>query len=131
MQIILLVIHGRTHTRRNNNMTERLDLYIAGPMRGYPQHNFPAFHTAAKKWGNNPAIGTVYNPAKMDEDDGFIGTSVSLDGKDHLKACMQRDLMAVLKSDAMVMLHGWEKSDGARVEHSLAVYLGLVIFYES
>jgi hypothetical protein len=112
-------------------MTERLNLYIAGPMRGYPQHNFPAFHTAAKKWGNNSAIGTVYNPAQMDEDDGFIGTSISLDGKDHLKACMQRDLMAVLKSDAMVMLHGWEKSDGARVEHALAVYLGLVIFYES
>jgi hypothetical protein len=111
--------------------TEKLDLYIAGPMRGYPKHNFPAFHTAAKRWGNNPAIGIVYNPAQMDEEDGFVGTSVSLDGKDHLKACMQRDLMAVLKSDAVVMLHGWEESNGARVEHSLAVYLGLVIFYES
>ncbi len=111
--------------------TERLALYIAGPMRGYPHHNFPAFHTAAAKWEKNPAIGIVYNPAKEDEDEGFIGTSVSLDGKDHLKECMRRDLLLILKSDALVMLHGWEKSDGARVEHALAVYLVLIIFYES
>jgi hypothetical protein len=31
----------------------------------------------------------------------------------------------------MVMLHGWEHSEGARVEHSLATYLGMPIFYES
>jgi Domain of unknown function (DUF4406) len=112
-------------------MTNALDLYIAGPMRGYANHNFPAFHEAAKKWERNSAIGRIYNPAKMDEDEGFIGTCMSLDGREHLKACMERDVAAVLKSDAMLMLRGWEKSDGARVEHALAVYLGLAIFYES
>lgn len=111
--------------------TTKLTVYIAGPMRGYPKHNFPAFHAAAKKWGKNPMIGAVINPAELDEQEGYDNTDISLDSKEHLKSCMKRDLNALLDADAIVMLRGWEKSDGAVVEHSLAVYLQLVIFYES
>jgi hypothetical protein len=66
----------------------------------------------------------------MDENAGFCASSISLDSKEHLRSCMKRDLDAIMKSDALVMLHGWETSEGARVEHALAVYLGLSIYYE-
>ena len=110
---------------------EKLVLYIAGPMRGYANHNFPAFYTAAHKWRKNPLVGTIINPAEMDEKEGYHNSSPILDSREHLRSCMKRDLNAILEADALVMLHGWEKSDGARVEHALAVYLGLSIYYES
>lgn len=111
---------------------QQLDIYIAGPMRGYPNHNFDAFMEAdrklRRKWSS--AVGLIYNPAQMDLDEGF-DPSQATDSKQHLKDCMTRDLNAILKCDAIYMLPGWEKSEGAKVEHALAVYLGLKIFYET
>lgn len=108
----------------------KLELYIAGPMRGYPNHNFEAFYKAEKKWTKNPAVSKIHNPAKMDEDEGFDPATVE-DSLDHLRACMKRDIDAILQCTGMIMLCGWEHSEGARVEHSLATYLGMPIFYES
>lgn len=107
-----------------------LTIYIAGPMRGYQNHNFDAFYKAEEKWENNSMIEKIYNPARMDEDEGFDPAAAE-DSKEHLRSCMKRDLNAILNCNAMVMLHGWEHSEGARVEHALATYLGMPIFYES
>lgn len=107
-----------------------ITVYIAGPMRGYPSHNFPAFHKAEQKWVSNPMIGRVFNPARMDEQEGFDPSTID-DSKEHLRSCMERDINAILASDALVMLRGWEHSEGARVEHSLATYLKMPIYYES
>lgn len=107
-----------------------LTIYIAGPMRGHANHNFPAFYNAENKWAKNPAIARIFNPARMDVDEGFDPATVE-DSKEHLRSCMKRDLNAILNCNAMVMLHGWEHSEGARVEHSLATYLGMPIYYES
>ena len=43
---------------------------------------------------------------------------------------MMRDIDAIFISNAVYMLRGWEKSAGARVEHALAVYLGLYLIYQ-
>ena len=56
--------------------TNKLTVYIAGPMRGYKNSNFPAFFDAARKWSNNPMVGRVFNPAQMDEDMGYDGDCV-------------------------------------------------------
>jgi len=107
-----------------------LTIYIAGPMRGYPDHNFPAFFQAEEKWKRKgEVIDKIYNPAQMDLNEGYDPKTV-VESKAHLKDCMRRDLNAILECDAIVMLPGWEKSEGAKVEHALAVYLGLAIFYE-
>lgn len=63
-------------------------IYIAGPMTGIPQHNFPAFDAATKRFRER-GFGVV-NPAEMDRDKG-------IDNHTHLMpdqlAAMSRDFM--------------------------------------
>lgn len=89
-------------------------VYIAGPMTGLPDFNFPAFHAAAAKLR---AIGfEVENPAENPAPS--CGTWL---------AYMRMAVVQVAKVDALVMLPGWEKSSGARVEFNLAVGMGLSV----
>ena len=95
-------------------------IYIAGPMRKYPLFNFPLFNRTAahlRKLGHE-----VFNPAERDvNEDGFDPA------KDHprpINEYMAIDLPEVCKSDAVVVLPGWEKSQGARVEIMVGMALG-------
>jgi Domain of unknown function (DUF4406) len=116
-----------------------LKIYIAGPMRNYPEFNFPAFHKAAldlRKEGH-----FVFSPAEKDEE---------VHGKDFstyypegnlsdaeangfsLRRALGDDLAWVCKeADAVYLLHGWEKSKGALAEKATAEALGLEIIYEA
>lgn len=92
-------------------------IYIAGPMNGYPEMNFPAFHKAAN---NLRSAGfTVINPAELNPD-------INADWSD----CMDVDIDAVFECKAVYMLNGWEKSKGARIEHRIAKNRGMEIIYE-
>lgn len=115
-------------------------IYIAGPMSGIPEFNFPAFNNAAyilrrQGW-------KVLNPAEKDSE-VVEGTSSFTDG-DHIKAQEEGfnfreaylwDITKVMECDAIYMLRGWENSPGARGEHAVAVamqrhYPGYKIIYE-
>lgn len=97
--------------------------YIAGPMRGIPEFNFPAFHAAA---AHLRAEGwTVISPAEMDEEAG-----------DHVftfqqnREFVRRDVEALLilrpeNRDAIFFLPGYERSKGATAELHLGRWLGL------
>lgn len=102
--------------------------YLAGPMSGFPQHNFPAFDAArdamqARGWN-------VISPADLDRECGF-DPNTSLVDDQFKRAAIKRDIDALFACDAIAMLPGWEGSKGARVEHALAVYLGLEILNAS
>lgn len=94
-------------------------VYIAGPMTGHPDFNFPAFHAAAAAWR---AQGwDVFNPAE--EFGGNTGLPY--------RAYVEHDLTALLQCDAVAMLHGWDgpESRGAVWERAIAIrLLGLPIF---
>jgi hypothetical protein len=106
-------------------------IYIAGPMRGYPEFNFPAFDCAkeyleGKGW-------EVISPADLDrqmgiEGIGKIGNEVF--PPDVLKQFVKQDVEAIQKCDAIYMLQGWQNSKGARAEKALAEWLGLKIIEE-
>jgi uncharacterized protein DUF4406 len=88
--------------------------YLAGPMQNYPEHNHPAFHAAA---ATLRACGhTIVNPAEF-------GPFVT-----DWQTVMKRDLHAMLWCDALVMLPGWEKSRGARLETRTAWDLEMPIY---
>jgi hypothetical protein len=91
-------------------------IYIAGPMTGKPDLNFPLFHREAARLR---AEGWhVENPAELCKD--IAG---------QWNACMRRDLAALLKCEAILMLPGWEWSRGASLEHYIAQRLEMRVIY--
>lgn len=98
-------------------------LYLAGPMRGIPAYNFPAFAAAA---ADLRARGhEVWNPAENDvATDGF---DPERDTPQPMRHYMARDLPAVLASDAVAVLPGWRNSTGARMEVYVADGCGIPV----
>lgn len=101
--------------------------YLAGPMRGHEDFNFPAFHKAtawlrSENW-------KVFSPAERDEADpalnGDWGISAEGRGLDYF---MQYDLAAVAQADCVICLPEWETSQGARLETMVAVELAHPVF---
>ena len=89
-------------------------IYVAGPMTGYEQLNFPAFHAEAAALRG---IGHhVVNPAEInvDPDAGWA-------------ACMRADIAELVTCDRVHLLPGWSKSKGAILEHHIGNALGLLI----
>lgn len=96
-----------------------MNVYLAGPMRGYPQYNFPAFTAACREL--RAAGYDVQSPHERDLGEGFDpGQSLQGQGFD-LRAALLWDMGAVLASDAVVVLPGWQDSKGATAEVALAV----------
>lgn len=107
---------------------EKRTVYIAGPMRGIDCFNFGAFDAAATRLCD--AGWDVLSPAEHDRDEGFDETLNSLDGFD-LQAAFRWDIEAILRSDAIYMLRGWEHSEGATLELHLARAIGLDVLHEA
>lgn len=97
-------------------MTQRI--YLAGPMTGLPEHNFPAFHAEAARLRD---LGyQVINPAEHGVIDGYVWA-------DYLRL----DLTKLITCEAIALLPGWDKSKGARLEYHVASELGMQVFTAS
>jgi hypothetical protein len=106
---------------------EYLNLYIAGPMRGHDDFNRKEFYRAEAHLGSQN-IYKIINPCK--EDKSLNLTDDQLSSNDGLKIVMSRDLTDITTCDIIYMLTGWEKSEGAKIEHSLATMLNMTIMYQ-
>src|ERR1700761_2127447 len=108
-------------------------IYLAGPMRGIPEFNFPRFHAVAaflRQQGH-----TVFNPAEKDtERHGGVNIgagnqtgSLEQAKEDHgfsLRQALHEDLEFIcLEANKVVLLPGWETSNGSMAEHRTAVAL--------
>jgi len=111
-------------------------IYVAGPMRGIKDFNFPAFFDAQERLEDDGWI--VFNPAARDEK--LYGTDVGKSETGKLEDTAKtgfslREALAddtsfiALEADAIYMLPGWEKSKGATAERALAEALSLEIIY--
>lgn len=105
-------------------MTKKI--YIAGPMSGLPEFNFPAFFQAEEEL--KAAGWQVFNPANKEQEKELDAEAfVDGDAKKALAAgfdfreCYAWDVNRVIEGDAIYMLPGWEQSPGARGEHAVAV----------
>ena len=87
-------------------------IYVAGPMTGRPEFNYPAFNAVAAEL--RAAGHHVENPAENPD-----------------PACkswagyMRMAIAQLVTCDAIYLLHGWRVSRGARIEHDLACALGI------
>jgi hypothetical protein len=89
-------------------------LYIAGPMTGLPEYNFPAFHAAADQL--TAAGYEVLNPARRAVDPGRTWADYLRDG-----------IRDVTDADGLALLDGWMASRGARLELTVATGLDMPV----
>ena len=115
---------------------KRHSVYVAGPMRGIKDFNFPAFDETADYL--RARSFNVFNPADRDRDihgpdvnksetgslSDIVGTGFSL------REALSADLSWVAEhADAICVLPGWQNSKGAIAEVALAHALGLPVAY--
>jgi Domain of unknown function (DUF4406) len=108
-----------------------LALYLAGPMRGLPEFNFPTFLLVGATL--RQAGFTVFDPAEYDVSNGFDyhgltgNEDLSELGFD-LRDALATDLEFIArKADGVAVLPGWEQSKGARAEVATALALSLPV----
>lgn len=93
----------------------RAVVYIAGPMTGLPEFNYPAFHAKAAELR---ALGyEVRNPAEND------GESTGKPWAFY----MRLGLRSLLDCDEIHFLPGWRASRGANAEWFVADLLGMTV----
>ncbi|MCA1839728.1 MAG: DUF4406 domain-containing protein [Actinobacteria bacterium] len=98
-------------------MTDKM-IYIAGPMTGYPECNYPAFNRAAADLRRGG--WEVVCPAELHPAD----PSLSWDWY------LRRDIAELVKCSDIFMLRGWEFSAGAQLEFTIAKTLGMTVMYQ-
>lgn len=87
-------------------------LYVAGPMTGMPEFNYPAFRAAADALAargyevEDPSTNT--NPTPGD-----------------YHGWLRAGLAQLIRCDGVALLGGWEASGGARLEVSVGATLGM------
>lgn len=87
-------------------------LYIAGPMTGLPEFNYPAFRAAA---------ATLQGLGFEVEDPS---TNVNPTPEDY-RGWLRAGLAQLIRCDGVALLDGWEHSGGARLEVNVAATLGM------
>lgn len=100
--------------------------YVAGPMRGYDQFNFPMFDKCAL-YLREELGWKVCSPAEHDRETGFDETRNGLTDFD-FQAAMQWDLAAVLWADCVVLLPDWRESTGVGIELNAARATGKTLW---
>ena len=90
-------------------------LYIAGPMTGYHEFNYPAFQVAADALtrAGYTVAHTATGPAPLPHD-----------AHPH-QHYLRHALAMLLECDSVALLPGWEASRGARGEVDVAHALGM------
>jgi hypothetical protein len=90
------------------------NIYLSGPMKGYPESNYPLFNTVAALL--RKAGFEVYNPAEFEHDEAVFPLR---------KAFAEYSKFICEKADIIVLLPAWDKSLGVSAELALAKNCGL------
>lgn len=88
-------------------------VYISGPMTGIPDHNRDAFAFAEGR----------IRAYRMKPVNPYFLCDPSWDWS----KCMRADIAALCACDALVLLPGWERSNGAQLEVHIAHRLGIEV----
>lgn len=108
-------------------------IYVAGPMRGMPDGNTPAFTRAAAALRGQDH--EVFSPAEQNTADGYdwTGTTHSESEMAEMGFDLRRSLAIDLgwicaEAEGVVVLPGWYKSRGSRAEVATAQALDIPVW---
>ena len=99
-------------------MSETKTVYIAGPMSGLPEFNYPAFDAAEVSLKERGYL--TLNPTALE----IENTDTAYQQKPW-DWYLRRAIRMVTEADGMALLPGWENSKGATLERTIALALGL------
>lgn len=106
-----------------------MKLYIAGPMTGVKDWNFPAFFEAEEQL---EYLGySVENPARHDGntvEEALAKVGTAENPVEKWEFYVKRDLKYLLECAGVVLLPGWQESKGARLEVHIAKQLKMPLF---
>lgn len=91
-----------------------LKIYLAGPMTGLPEFNYPAFNAEATRL--RAAGYQVENPAEVEAPASGKWTDY-----------MRLTITKMMRCDCVAKLPGWKRSRGARIEVWLGRLLGFKV----
>ena len=104
-----------------------MKVYLAGPIRGKPQFNFPAFKKAAAALRADGH--EVFSPAEKGEEIALLKNPSLQDNQDFRRRAFKLDTAWICENaEAIALLPGYQNSSGAVAELALARALGLLRF---
>jgi hypothetical protein len=96
---------------------KKIKVYIAGPISGMPDYNRQAFADMADKLRRSGF--DAVNPHET------CSGIVADNDKDLWAKCMKADIKQLMDCDYIMLLPGWNKSKGCRIEIALCKELGI------
>lgn len=96
-------------------------IYIAGPMEGRPQRNIKAFRMLVQELEAMDALPRTGFDVDEERKQGEHYTS-------DIANVLIADLREIEKCDAVLLMHDWHESGGARTEHQFAARIGKPVF---
>jgi nucleoside 2-deoxyribosyltransferase len=103
-----------------------MKIYLAGPMRGIPGLNFPAFDYAAAKLREQGF--EVFSPAEKGEEVELQCSPELQNSIAFRRKVFAKDWDWIAKNaDGVALLPGWEASPGANSERACAIALGITV----
>lgn len=106
-----------------------MKIYVAGPMSNLPQLNHPMFDRVTAALRNQGH--TVFSPAEKDRDWGLDPNLASNFSTLDVHMVLRWDLQKIMECDVLVLLPGWKRSEGTKLEVIVAISTGRQIFYWS
>lgn len=104
-------------------MAQRSTYYLAGPMGGIAELNFPLFKEAAKILRGRGL--QIVSPVELAEAlPGEIGTESELPYSEY----MREDIRGLMNCDNLLLLPHWQQSRGARLEVYLADFFKMKVW---
>lgn len=122
---------GTCGTEKHNDMPPVISpparIFLAGPMTGLPSYNFPAFMRTANVLMEQGY--SVWNPAEraMNLDNFNPMTDKAKPLRHYLRRSMDALYSVSHPIDAVAVMHGWEISNGTRLEMWAALSCGILV----
>jgi len=101
---------------KGDGMIGKRIIYLSGPMKGYPESNYPLFHSVCAELRSQGH--RVYNPAEFPHNGPHDTFPIR-------SAFAAYATFICLEADTLVLLPGWEKSKGVSAEKALAENCGI------